>query len=303
MKNKPLMATRLLLGLLTLSLLPTALSMELGSKTIGSSGVIAYLPSPSPSGYFVYSGIETALPPSWEDGWATDIGWWVIWGSDYSIEQDTTMSKAGYASMKVTKGSGSERVVLLIDDYPWEDECYQSMWVYIPTSTPIGSTWWEWFELREHAYSSSALCIHIFGSPSDLSWWFVKAHQPGTPAVPTSPQWSYRVYSDTYEEIYSPSSGASVSINPHEVPRGRWFRWEFYVKRSTTDGIMKVWITDPEHPDPSQRSTKLLFSIENAQTSDGFGGAVDWEIAKHYGMVGTVWYDEIALYDYNAHQE
>lgn len=272
-------------------------------ETLSLHGIYSTSPEPPPppppppngtmpSDYIAYTG--------WESGTGIDDNRGLSWNwnlQSSTVTRDTSFRYAGTASIRTYKTGAAGRMEFKY--YPsWGLELYQSYWIYI-AGIHYWPGWWEFWSLREQSTLWNVL-LRIDGSLENPKWYFSLGWTYG--GTRPMAQWYYDI--DQYGLVESkPWPGATVSYNAHGIPRDRWFRLEIYLYRHATNGIWKVWITDPQNPNPDRRATRLLFSFENGRTTttNGPGPGESLQGLKQYGMAGTVYYDELYIYNYNAH--
>jgi len=255
--------------------------------------------SVSSSGYFAYTGWESGAGWEYNEGTPMQIN---APGSDYGTT--TSPSKEGSRSLRVySRPGGAEagrfecKMWAADCGGKWLREIYQSYWVYIPTI--VGDGWWQFWETRDYDYSWTT-SIYILGTSPNQHWAIWRGQLPNDHSVQ---EWGYDIYASSYATRTRYGS-VVPTVNPHPVPLGRWFRLEIYEYRAVGGyGVFKVWITDPNNPDSTKQSTRVLFSIENVPTaSSNTDTRINWIMLKSYGPEGTAsYYDELYCYNYNAH--
>ncbi len=299
-------------------------------------------PPPPNGGYLGYTGFETGASGSGHSyvifchqcgvtpGWATSVT------SAYdpgSIQFSDGVVKPVAGNYMLEFGHdhyGHWSRTVAVHSNSWAPtysgaETYISKWFYFPSNFDLAPRGWiEFFLLRmrggniptssEPGNDGHNLCGILYQkSPwgsDDFYWDFSYSYNPGTQYIPGG--FKAQVYPDgSYTTSWHDAGVIETNPNPW-LPLGRWFRLEIYIYRHLTDGVWKVWITDPYNPDPSMRSTILMFSIEGTRTTtSGSSYTTDFAIPKWYGygvdyayeLPKVLYCDESYVYNYNPHEE
>jgi hypothetical protein len=117
------------------------------------------------------------------------------------------------------------------------DELFVSVWLYLSADWPIqgSSSNWSWYEIVNPFFS---------GGPSYVPYTAIHIRQDPNFRLTTN-------YVDLTHTEHM------LDSNPDfPVPRGRWFQVQYYVLRSTTNGVLKVWFDGRLVTDRSGIQTK-----------------------------------------------
>lgn len=146
------------------------------------------------------------------------------------------------------------------------DAVYVSVWLFLPADWALyGSS--KWYELANPCYGNDMTTrLHIYQREDGTFFWRLFNSPPG----------------------YDPQD-IDVYNYDVELPRGRWFKLSYYVKRGIEDGRCIVWIDD-----------KLLFDLSgNTGSPDQMYATV---VAKIYHTQSDytthqLWVDDLELHD------
>jgi len=218
----------------------------------------------------------------------------------------TTDYVSGSRSLEFTyNGDGVRHEWKWLGSPLWgHNEVYESRWIKIVEARNF--YWWQFWECRDYD-TRGTLSIYICSSDGGTNtWWdFHFGHLPND--YPES--FGYLIYPNNVVVQKAPVASARVSYNAHEVPRNRWFRLESYVYRdSGNNGIFKTWITDPQNPNPSRQTRRILLSIEGVKTCDDPNMSdINLELVKLYGglssgngLIAVLHVDDLYIANYNA---
>lgn len=179
-------------------------------------------------------------------------------------------------------------------------QIYVSMWWFFPTTydlSPSGG-WHALWSDRENGnsgatktydYSGASLsdmfsnALYIYRDSKGLYWHAAGIHYQGA-GSPFKPY--------TWQET-------SRAV---PVPRGKWFRLEIYLERSTTAGVFKVWVDGQVVFDISNTHPPSSMPFGVVRTS--LGNTVHrMNLAKEYTAVGMAvfplrqWIDDVEIWD------
>lgn len=298
--------------LLSLSLLFVSPISELASaagsvsSSIFSQGTIAYVPTPTSTP----TPTPTPTPPPSGDGlvYSTDFEDVTVTGSNYlsltcshymemrnggifwiensnnpsGSDAPTPRSGTRCLGMQTPNNFGSaiRAEFNLMSLHTWQlppNEIFVSVWLYFPSDWALSRTDYNWFELMDALVDPNGpgyypkLPLHITKNPSTGAYALTLRYYP------------------------SLGNGYDLgSIQNFVVPRGEWFNIKFYVKRATSDAIVKMWIST------SYYGNDYVLADVSGYSMDLYGD--DWyvTVAKSYmdgdGNYHRVWCDDLEIW-------
>jgi hypothetical protein len=123
----------------------------------------------------------------------------------------------------ITKSRRNEFEILNLQNLGITNEYFVSVWLYLPADWRLHSPVENWYEIVNPYFS---------GPPTYLPYSAITIGQETTAQV-------FDLRTD-----YRDLSGAMHTWDTYtnfSLPRGRWFQVQYYVRRSSTDGILRIW--------------------------------------------------------------
>ncbi len=179
-------------------------------------------------------------------------------GSEEEAVADTAQSHSGQYSARATitntyRANGSRAVRLMRwTDRAWDDdgqyfptEAYYSAWYYFP------------YKYNPNKYEP--------WDPGDGGWWNIFQFKSNDSDNISQPTWMLNIaHDDTsnymyfylYSKYNTSNNYSQLPSSPIPVPVGRWFHIEAFVRKSDTNGQIKIW-----------QDGVLLFDVDNVLTA------------------------------------
>jgi len=253
------------------TIVPSALALVSSSATVESQGIIEYdggltLKYATDFENIIKTSSTTlSMSISHEFGLGAVSGGARIWMDDGSSETNSPTPHSGSrcVGMETTTSERNEFNIYSIQNLVSPStEYYVSEWLYLPVGWTIPSSHW---------YS---ICADL--------------QALADPYLPRS-----EIILNNWDNINKIDLGtvANGVVDTYYSlpPIGQWFKFAYYVKLSTTAGIIKVWINNEE-----------ILSASGIDTWGAVGRAMLTTVAKIYGGEGKgtlrLWVDDLSIY-------
>jgi hypothetical protein len=174
-------------------------------------------------------------------------------GSEEEAVADTTQSHSGQYSVRATitnayHANGSRAVRLM----RWTDRAWDDGGQYFPTEAYYSAWYYSPYKYNPNKYDP--------GDPGDARWWnimqFKSIGQPTWMLNVDHDDTNNYMYFYLYSKYNPPNYYSQLSSSPIPVPVGRWFHIEAFVRKSDTNGQIKIW-----------QDGVLLFDVDNVLTA------------------------------------
>jgi hypothetical protein len=188
----------------------------------------------------------------------------IMWLEDGNQTTNSPIPHSGNRciGMETTASERNEFNLFEIQSFAGQ-QYYVSEWLYLPQSWAIPATHW---------YS---ICAP-----------FQAERSPYLPVAEIDiNNWS----TNQISLLYGGGPWTTLNTTSGLPPVGQWFKFSYYVKLSTTDGVVKVWVNDTE-----------ILSATGTDTWGETGTSMITTIAKIYGGDGQgtlrMWVDDLMIY-------